>query len=80
MGTKVKILKEERTQAIDSSYLMPVEVAKILRVSLPTLRNAIHQNRIPYIKIGKQYRIPASFISTQRRLTTQETRKFLTRL
>ena len=42
------------------TLLKPSEVAKILRVSLPTTRKLITEGDIPSIEIGRQYRVDLS--------------------
>ncbi|SBW21134.1 hypothetical protein FDG2_1915 [Candidatus Protofrankia californiensis] len=51
------------------------EAAKALRVSEMTVRRAIHANEIPYVKIGRAYRVPRSYITGV--LTVTETRPAL---
>jgi excisionase family DNA binding protein len=39
------------------------EAAKALRVSEMTIRRAIHGGEMPFVKIGRAYRVPRSFVT-----------------
>jgi excisionase family DNA binding protein len=41
----------------DSDIMTPSEACRFLRVSLPTLRDAVRRGQIPSIRIGNRWRV-----------------------
>jgi len=47
---------------IDERYYTPEELSKGFKLSLSTIYNLIYKGELPYIKIGKSYRIPHRYL------------------
>lgn len=48
----------------NSDLLTPEETAAALRLSMSTVYSLIHSGKIPAVRLGIQWRIPASSIAT----------------
>lgn len=46
----------------DVHYLFVREVAEILRVSPAHVRNMIHAGEIPFIRIGRTFKVPVTYL------------------
>lgn len=59
-----KQAEKHAEKASGPAFLSCVEVARILRVHRQTVYRAIEAGEIPAVRVGKAFRIPASWLHT----------------
>lgn len=59
----IDLKPDKENKEINKPFLTVKEVAEALQCCPRTVRNQIQKGRVPFKKVGSDYRIPTSFLS-----------------